>query len=210
MVTTVPGITSYPTQPETVPINIGQCVREVYALMLSSLRDRDRTIQIWRDLENRMQDEVTSEKAKSLRNILPQILRVSTMVLSGVGVLGGLFPQAIKHSYDWITCKCPSIHSSSIDEMFAKGATDAFLKLSKDFTKKLDMIQGVFKTGIELHKANAEAYQFELDALIDKSKRVEERRKEEARERQSSTDEVQRLLQQINNHIAEAIRALAR
>jgi hypothetical protein len=71
-------------------------------------------------------------------------------------------------------------------------------------------VQGIFKTGIELHSANEKAYQDELDALIEKSKRAEDRRKEESSERQSASSETHRLLQQIDNHIAEAIRALAR
>jgi hypothetical protein len=210
MVNIVSGTSPYPTQIEASPINIAQCVREVYSLLLSSLRDRDRTIQIWRDLESRTHDELTSEKVRSLRNPVPQIMRIATMVLGGVSVCGGLFPEAVKHSYDWISNKCPGLRSGTIEEMFATGKTDGFTNLSKHFIKSVNGVQGIFKTGIELHSANEKAYQDELDALIEKSKRAEDRRKEESSERQSASSETHRLLQQIDNHIAEAIRALAR
>jgi len=210
MVNNVSGATSYPVQIEASPINIAQCVREVYSLLLSSLRDRDRTIQTWRDLESRAHDELVNEKVRSLRSSVPQIMRIATMILGGVSVCGGLFPEAVKHSCDWISNKCPNIRFSAIEEMFATGKTDGFIKLSKHFIESVNSVQGIFKTGIEVVEANKTAYQAELDALIDRSKKAEDRRKEESSERQSASSETHRLLQQIDNHIAEAIRALAR
>lgn len=210
MINTVPGPASYPTEIENPPINIAQCVREVYALMLSSLRDRDRTIQVWRDLENRSHDELTNEKVKSLRSSVPQIMRIATVILGGMSVCGGLFPEALKDSYLWLSGKCSFLPTSFINEMFATGKTDSLANLSKLVTGNLNTLREVFKTGIEVHDVNEKAYQAELDALIEKSKRTEDRRKEESSERQSASNETQRLLQQIDNHIAEAIRAMAR
>jgi hypothetical protein len=210
MVNTVSGATSYPVQIEASPINIAQCVREVYSLLLSSLRDRDRTIQIWRDIESRSHDELTNEKVRSLRNPVPQIMRIAAVVLGGISVCGGLFPEAIKHSYEWLHNKCPILPTGFLEEMFGTGKTDGYSKLSKVFTGSVSNMRDMVKMGIDLHATNEKAYQDELDALIEKSKKAEDRRKEESSERQSASSETHRLLQQIDNHIAEAIRALAR
>ena len=209
MINTVSGPTSYPTHVETPLINIAQCVREVYALMLSSLRDRDRTIQIWRDLENRSQDELTNEKVKGLRSTIPQIMRIATVVLGGISVCGGLFPEVVKNSYDWLSSKC-SISIPRIDEIFATGQKEPYTNLSKLFIETVNGARDLFKTGIEIHDVNEKAYQAELDALIEKSKRVEDRRKEESSERQNASNETQRLLRDIDSSIADAIRAMAR
>lgn len=209
MINSVSGPASYSTQIESAPFNIAQCVREVYALLLSSLRDRDRTIQTWRDLENRSHDEFTNAKVKSLQSTIPQIMRIATVILGGVSVCGGLFPEAVKHSHDWLARNF-SIPTSYMDELFATGKTDSYTKLSKMFVGTVSGIRDMVKTCIDVQDINEKAYQAELEALIEKSRRAEERRKEESSERQNASNETQRLLREIDSHIAEAIRAMAR
>jgi hypothetical protein len=211
MANNVSGISSYTTQTtDNAPVNMAQCVREVYALMLSSQRDWAHTIQELRQLEERRVDEQTNGKVQNLQETLSHKMRVVSMVLGAVSICGTLCPEGLKHSYEWLIEKVPSLPTERFREMFAKDKTDGLKELSKLFSQNVNIGRDMLKLGVDIREADGKAFQAEIDAQIDKSKKTEEQRRQEARDRQNGSEELQKLLQQIDNHTAEGIRAMAR
>ena len=169
-----------PTTPSAAPINLARCVREVYVLMLASLRDGKRTIEVWREIEDRRLDEVTSEKARTYRSLIPQIIRAASMAFGVMGIGSALIPK--ESSLSWIT----------------------------PLGKGMETARDILKQGIELHGGYQSANIVEFDAQIEKFRRITDQMSKESQNRRKESDEVLRLIQDIDGQIAKAIAAIAR
>ena len=191
------------------PFNMAQCVREVYVLMLSSLRDRARTAEKWRELGDRQLDELTNEKVRALRAVAPQIMRVASIVLGVASIGTGLCPEAVRHSYEWLSRKIPALPTAFMQELFAPGGK-GYAGLSELVGGKLGIAQTIAKTGTEIYDASERSTQARVDANIEKAKRLSEQRTKESSDRRNESTEVLRLIQQIDSQTAEAVRGMAR
>ena len=188
---------------------MAQCIREVYVLMLSSLRDRARVTEKWRELGDRQLDELTDEKVRLLQDGIPQVMRIASIVL-GVAAIGtSLCPEAVRHSYEFLSGKFPSLPTGFLQEMFRTGG-GGYSELSKLVSGSLSGAQTVVKTGTEIYEANKRPSEARLEAQIEKSKRMSEQKVKESSDRRNESMEVLRSIQQIDSQTAETIRGLAR
>jgi len=172
------------TPPSTTPhigsVNLSRCVREVYVLMLASLRGERRSIDLWREIDDRRQDELTNEQAQTHRSLLPQVLRVASAAFGVIAICSGVVPKNI----------CP---------LWLKG-----------LGKGSGTAQGILKLGLDAHQNYQTANLTEIEAQIKKFQNVGSQMTNEAQDRRKESNEVLRLIQDIDSQIARAIAALSK
>jgi hypothetical protein len=186
-----------------------QCAKQMHRVVRSSLRDYARAIEVFRELEEKSGEEATKAKAQSYRSIAPMIMRIGSALIGALNIGLGICPQAAKHSYDWISKKCP-VFPEDLFSRFSKSGEFDYLEFGNTLSRSLSSGQELFKIGLEIQGNYEQADRTETDARIQKARDLGDRRTKEAQERQSDSDELLRLLQQMNREIADAIRSIAR
>lgn len=188
-----------------------QCAKEINILLRASLRDYGRTIEIFRELEDKEQDLLVRQKVQTYRSIVPTIMRIGIVVLNIATIGTNLLPAGVKNSYDWLTKNVPDIFSREHYKSLSDAANNfKYAQLTKLITGSLDAGQRIVQTGLDIHKNSEEAERTDLDARYKKAQELETRRTKEAQERRAQSDELLQLIQQLNRSFAEAIQGLAR
>ena len=203
---------SFGSHDEFSHMSFEQYAKKIHQVIRSSLRDYARSIEVFRELEDKEAEETSRAKAKSYRNMVPMIMRISSAVIGGLTMGVRIFPRGTKSSFDWLSDKCPLISPHLFDDFIDKtkeGNFD-FLKFGESLSNSLSVAEGIFKTGLDITGNYELAERTEIDAKSQKAKELGERRTREAQERHSESDELLQLLQQINREIADSIRSIAR
>ena len=180
-----PEVSSHGMVSSTLPSGIVRCSLAqrallVYQPMLHDNRLRAHTIEIWRDLEDRRLDELTKQKASEYRSLLPIIMQAASAAL-GIACVGASFiPETAGPS--WL----PGV------------------------LKQSNAGREVFKIGVDILGNYQKASLTEIDAQIEKARKLEERRAKEEQDRRNESHEALSLMQSIGDQVARAIQAMAR
>lgn len=189
-----------------------QCAKNIHKIIRSSLRDYARSIEIFRELEDKETELATNAKANSYRSVVPMIMRVGSIALEGLSLGSSLCPSAAKNTYEWLASKCGLFSQNIFKHCKCKDDAQAYnlMKIGSYLSKGFSTADNICKSGHEIFDNYTSASRTELDAQIQKSRELSDRRAKEANERRSESDELLNLLQQMNREIADAIRSIAR
>lgn len=192
-----------------VPMKFEECAKQIHRIIRSSLRNYAQAIEVFREIEDKELEEATHAKAQSYRSLIPLITRIGSAALGAVNLGIGIFPHAVKHSYDWLSSKC-SWFPDKLFDSFLKDSKFDYVGFANYLTKRVSSLDKMLEAGREIHGNYENATRADLEGQVQKSQALEDRWKREAQERQSKSDELLNLLQQMNREIADAIRAIAR
>lgn len=187
-----------------------ECAKNIHKICRASLRDYARVIEVFREIEDKEADQAHRAKAQSYRSVVPMVMRVGSILFGALNIGFGICPQAAKHSYDWLSDKCPLFPQNIFNGFIKPGTGFDYMDFEKFLSQKLSVGDGLCRTGLDINSNYEQADRTEIDALIQKTRELGDRRAREAHERRSESDELLQLLQQMNREIADAIRTIAR
>ena len=180
---------------ESLSLNFEQCAKKINVMIRASLRDWAREIEVFRELEEKEQEEATRARASSYRSIVPTILRIGTAAIGGLNIGAAICPGAARHCYELVSSGAKTLSAA---------------ELTKSLSQNIAAAQEFCKAGVDIKSNYDQADRTELEAKSRKAQELFERRAKEAHERRTESDELLQLLQQINREIAESIRAIVR